>query len=339
MAVRRQSSYTSVVQPDFRESNSVIDEHLTPPYALVCERLQSQPCYRSLLLRESKSQVIQLQGERSVATSIKEPNNVVRHFTYELSEESTAKWRATSASSASRKSADEQFLGFSKGSILERLKSNDASLKSLDLEGVDIGEDRTGHLLRVLVNNTCLNELKLGGTPVTTALAPHISQMLVATALLQRLCLFRSKMGDEALAHLMQGLRVNRSLLFLNLGANDISSTGAAHLAHVLLVNTRLTSLKLHGNHIGDAGASALVDACCVNSTLTSLHCGYNNISSSAAIKFAQMSEHNSSLQHLHVGRVFGGDEESKVALARALLRWPMLGSSFTETVKPAKYR
>jgi len=151
--------------------------------------------------RESKSQVTQLQEERSVVTSIKEQNNVVRHFTYELSEESTAKWRATSASSISQKLVEEQFLAFSKGSTLERLKSNDASLKSLDLEGVAIGEDRTGHLLCGLVHNTCLNELKLGGTPVTTALAPHISQMLVANALLQRLCLFHSKMGDKALSY------------------------------------------------------------------------------------------------------------------------------------------
>jgi hypothetical protein len=99
--------------------------------------------------RESKSQVTQLQEERSVVTSIKEPNNVARHFTYELSEESTAKWRATSASSISQKLVEEQFLAFSTESFAGVLAQCPA-LAHLDLFANGIGDSGAERLAGVL---------------------------------------------------------------------------------------------------------------------------------------------------------------------------------------------
>jgi Ran GTPase-activating protein (RanGAP) involved in mRNA processing and transport len=97
-----------------------------------------------------------------------------------------------------------------------RLRANDASTTSVDLNYNLIGDNGVAFVAAMLVGNTVLT-LNLGGNNIT----------------------------DTGAACLNDALKVNSMLTELNLFDNHISSTGADRLADALKVNNVLTELSL----------------------------------------------------------------------------------------------
>jgi len=127
----------------------------------------------------------------------------------------------------------------------EALRANtSATLATLSLSYIGIGEPGAAAIGEALRSNTSLTTLELCGNDI----------------------------DDAGAASLGQALRTNATLATLKLYGNGIGDAGATALANALLTNATLKELILDWcNDVGDAGAAALADALRTNTTLTKL--------------------------------------------------------------------
>ena len=106
-----------------------------------------------------------------------------------------------------------------------RLKANDPSLTTLDLEKNSIGVKGAKAIAEALKDNTVLTTLDLNSNSI----------------------------GDDGAKAIAEALKVNTVLSTLYLRGNSIGNDGAKAIAEALKVNTVLTELDLDSNSIGDS--------------------------------------------------------------------------------------
>ena len=160
--------------------------------------------------------------------------------------------------------------------ILERLRSNDASITSLDLWLERIGDERAIVLADILSNNTNVTYLNLADNDIGEAGAIAIADALRVNTSLTILLLTENKIGKAGAQALAEALKVNPTLRALYLGKNQIGEAGAQALAEALRENTSLTELYLGSNQIRETGAQALAESLRENTTLRELCPGSN---------------------------------------------------------------
>ena len=180
--------------------------------------------------------------------------------------------------------------------ILKRLRANEISLISLNLNECSLTDADIQDLVNVLEKNTALTALWLENSQITDEGA----QLLAQNTTLKSLYLWNNEIGNLG----GQALAKNTTLTTLNLESNQIADEGAQALAK----NTTLESLYLWDNEIGRVGGQALAD----NKTLTALYLGNNQIGDEGAKALAR----NTNLITLNLARNQIGDEGAQ-ALAK----------------------
>ncbi|KAK1735826.1 leucine-rich repeat protein [Skeletonema marinoi] len=201
---------------------------------------------------------------------------------------------------------------------LPRLRSNDATLTTLDLGSDGIGNEGVVALAGALKENTTLTTLRLGFNGIGNEGAIALADVLKENTTLTTLRLEDNDIGKEGAIALAEALKENTTLTTLHLKNNKIGNEGAIALADVLKENTTLTTLNLGWNKIGNEGAIALADALKENTTLTRLELEDNEIGKEGAIALADALKENTTLTMLHLKNNYIG-KEGAIALAEAL--------------------
>jgi hypothetical protein len=143
---------------------------------------------------------------------------------------------------------------------VQRLRRNDASLRSLHLNNEDIDDDGAAALAQELQVNTSLQELHLNDNEIGDAGAVALALALQVNTSLQMLFLSDNCIGDSGATALAQALPVQKSLRGLYLTNNSIGDSGAAALAQALQVNKSLQELNLGNNEMSDEGGKLLLE-------------------------------------------------------------------------------
>lgn len=154
--------------------------------------------------------------------------------------------------------------------ILDKIRANDQSLKSLDLKGKGLTVEDIRLLVDALQSNSYLTELNLSVNELGDD-----SAALLATTRMHRLDLVNNSItavGAKALAN-------NTHISILNLANNEVLDEGAIALA----TNLHLRKLVLNSNGIGPKGAQALAK----NNNLTHLFLNDNSIKDEGVIALA----------------------------------------------------
>lgn len=121
--------------------------------------------------------------------------------------------------------------------IAGALKIN-TTLKFLDLEGNDIGEEGVKAIFEALKTNTTLTNLSLRNNSFSMI----------------------SIDSDSSVTAIAGALKTNTTLKFLDLEGNDISVEGLQAIAGALKFNTSITDIRLDYNNIGVEGQEALAE-------------------------------------------------------------------------------
>jgi hypothetical protein len=129
--------------------------------------------------------------------------------------------------------------------LLEQIKNNDPTLRTLDLNNKDLNDDDIQQLVNALANNTFLTALNVGNNNISDEGAKMLAMSTTLT-----------------------NLDVSISTNFFH--DTFIEDEGAKALA----ANTTIATLNLKGHWIGDEGAKALT----TNATLTNLDVSHNRI-------------------------------------------------------------
>ena len=103
--------------------------------------------------------------------------------------------------------------------LIQRIRENDPTLTSIDVQYYDIGPEGAQALADALQVNKTLTSINLGSNNI----------------------------GPEGARDLADALRVNKTLTSIDLGLNGIGFEGAQALADVLTRNTTLTFIDLSG--------------------------------------------------------------------------------------------
>jgi Ran GTPase-activating protein (RanGAP) involved in mRNA processing and transport len=146
--------------------------------------------------------------------------------------------------------------------IAPQLKQFTSVLKSLDLQGTQIGPDGVKHIARLLkAKDTVLTGLNLSSNQLTGDAFPFVR--------------------TDGVHALVDAISFNRVLRHLDLSHNELRSEGARSLAQLVEVNTTLRHLDLAGNAMAAwdcDGMIELVNALCSNEELTTLNLADNKM-------------------------------------------------------------
>ena len=186
--------------------------------------------------------------------------------------------------------------------ILEKLRVNDPSLTSLDLDSKEITDADIKKLAIVLPSNRALGALSLWKNWIGNAGAKDLSLALQENRTLTSLNLINNLIGDAGAEDLSLALQENHTLTSLYLTGNRIGDAGAEDLSLALKENHTLTRLDLESNPIGDAGAEDLSLALQENRTLTMLSLGNNKIGAAGAKALSLALQKNHPLTTLGLG-------------------------------------
>ena len=163
-----------------------------------------------------------------------------------------------------------------------------------------------GHGLHSLVGALCvvasLRALDLIGVEMTATSAKDIYNLLEYHPSLEELDLSQSGITDDMVISWESALMVNENLKILTLRGNGLTGLGVQHLSLVLLENTHLKDLDLSYNECDDTGAQSLGIALQVNTVLCRLDLSSNEqISFNGWAQFVAEAENNRSLRSLSV--------------------------------------
>jgi hypothetical protein len=183
--------------------------------------------------------------------------------------------------------------------ILERLRNNDAALRTASLAGLGVDDSGATSLASALVGNRHLKHLHLSQNQIGADGVQQLAALLPRNPLasLHLDCNRIGPHGAGALAHALA--QDSACLLHLSLDFTGISDAGATQLAQCLEHNRHLSSLSLVGNELADSGAFALAHALVANEALTHLQLDSNCIADAGATRMIQALERKTSLRVL----------------------------------------
>jgi len=182
--------------------------------------------------------------------------------------------------------------------LCDALRTN-ATLTTLHLLGVGVGEAGAAALGNALRTNKTLKELYIGADNISDGGAAALGEALRTNTTLTELNLGVNGIGATGAASLAQELRMNATLTALHLGGNRFGAAGAASFGEALQANATLTLLSLADNGIGDAGAAALGEALRTNTTLAVLFLANNGIGDAGATTLGNALRTNATLRLL----------------------------------------
>ena len=183
--------------------------------------------------------------------------------------------------------------------ILERLRNNDAALRTASLAGLGVDDSGATSLSSALEGNRHLKHLHLSQNQIGADGVQQLAALLPRNPLasLHLDCNRIGPHGAGALAHALA--QDSACLLHLSLDFTGISDAGATQLAQCLEHNRHLSSLSLVGNELADSGAFALAHALVANEALTHLQLDSNCIADAGATRMIQALERKTSLRVL----------------------------------------
>ena len=213
------------------------------------------------------------------------------------------------------------------------------TLKIINLERNNIGDDEASEIAKTLLVNQSLEELKIKRKHITERDSSTLAEGVQGNKPLKILNLGWNKIGDDGASEIAKTLLVNQSLeelnmeynfitergasalaeglhgsktlKILNLGWNNIGDDGASEIAKTLLVNQSLEELNIEHNRIGNRGTSALAKGLHKSKTLKILNLGGNNIGDDGAREIAKTLLVNQSLEELNIEHndiTYGGE-------------------------------
>ena len=214
-------------------------------------------------------------------------------------------------------------------SIADALMSN-MFVKSIDLEGNNIGHDGLSKLFRLLLDNCFISDLSLSENNIGSKGAAILANILKHTRSLSTVNLKGNRLGDNDSTLLSEGIVANDTVKSLTLSHNEFRSHAGHKLGHAIANNVTILSLDLSWNHLrmegaiafakslakncsiqvlnlrfngfADNGAAAMGEALAQNQTLKSLDLSHNRISDKGAIGLSRGLAKNEVLQCLDIG-------------------------------------
>jgi len=186
--------------------------------------------------------------------------------------------------------------------ILERIRTNDSTLHTLDLSFSDFSSGDAVALAEALETNTTLLTLDLSANHLGPEDAIALAKALKINTTLQALALDGNRnLGLEGAIALAEALNVNTTLQTLGFSNANIGPKGAIALAEALKTNATLQTLALDSNHFGSEGATALAKALEINAALQVLNLNHNDFGSEGAAALAKALKTNAALQALNI--------------------------------------
>ena len=214
-------------------------------------------------------------------------------------------------------------------SIAEALMAN-TFVKSLDLEGNDIGHIGASQIFRLLLENCFISHLSLSENNIGSKGAAILSNILQYSRSLTTINLKGNKLRDNDSSLLSEGIAANDTLKTLVLSHNEFRSNAGQKLGNAIMRNSTIVDLDLSWNHLrmegaiafakalaknssievlnlrfngfADNGAEAVGEALARNDTLKSLDLSHNRISDKGAIGLSNGLVKNKALQSLNIG-------------------------------------
>jgi Ran GTPase-activating protein (RanGAP) involved in mRNA processing and transport len=195
--------------------------------------------------------------------------------------------------------------------IINRIQTNDSTLRSLDLAAKFLNSSQIDSLAHALKYNTVLTSLDLRCNNIDPIRCRVLAQALQVNTGLKSLILKNNNIGSLGCQFLAQALKVNSTMTSLDLQGNHIDSYSFDFLATDMGIHrsSRLTHLNLRYNHayasgifhsqgltsitslffhlkslnlrdndIGDHSCTCIAHALRINPNLQSLNLRYNRI-------------------------------------------------------------
>lgn len=150
------------------------------------------------------------------------------------------------------------------------------SLKSINLRGNDLSEERAVQELCNAINHSQIEILNLEMTNIQSLSARHIGSLLAQTRTLASLDLSCNHLLAHGVRFIADGMRSNLSLVHLRMAGCFIGLTGLTYLTSSLVDNDTLRSLDLSRIHssedsFGEEGGKAIADLLTLNRGITNL--------------------------------------------------------------------
>lgn len=204
-------------------------------------------------------------------------------------------------------------------SITEALIGN-TFVKSLDLEGNDIGHAGASQIFRLLLENCFITELSLSENNIGSKGAPIIANIFQHTRSLLNVNLKGNKLKDNDSSLLSEGIAANKSLKSLNLSHNEFRSHAGHKFGNAIATNVTLLQLDLSWNHLRMDGAIAFGKALAKNTSLEILNLRFNGFADNGAEAMGEALAHNDTLKSLDLSHNRISDKGA-IALSKGLAR------------------
>ena len=204
-------------------------------------------------------------------------------------------------------------------SIADALMSN-MFVKTVDLEGNNIGHDGLSKLFKMLLENCFISELSLSENNIGSKGAAVLANILRHTRSLASVNLKGNRLSDNDSALLSEGIATNDTIKTLNLSHNEFRSQAGHKLGSAIVNNATIVSLDLSWNHLRMEGAIAFARSLAKNRSIQVLNLRYNGFADNGAAAMGEALAHNHCLKSLDLSHNRISDKGA-VALSRGLAK------------------
>ena len=204
-------------------------------------------------------------------------------------------------------------------SIADALMSN-TFVKSIDLEGNNIGHDGLSKLFRLLLENCFISELSLSENNIGPKGASILANILRHTRSLATVNLKGNRLSDNDSTLLAEGIAANDTVKTLTLSHNEFRSHAGHKLGNAIASNVTLLSLDLSWNHLRMEGAIAFAKSLAKNYSIQVLNLRYNGFADNGAAAMGEALAQNQSLKTLDLSHNRISDKGA-VALSKGLAK------------------
>ena len=204
-------------------------------------------------------------------------------------------------------------------SIADALMSN-TYVKTIDLEGNNIGHVGVSQMFRLLLENCFITEISLSENNIGSKGAAILANILQHTRSLAIVNLKGNKLSDNDSAFLSEGIAANDTVKTLNLSHNEFRSHAGYKLGNAIAHNATLLDLDLSWNHLRMDGAIAFAKSLAKNCSIKVLNLRFNGFADNGAEAMGEAMAHNNTLESLDLSHNRISDKGA-MALSRGLAK------------------
>ena len=204
-------------------------------------------------------------------------------------------------------------------SIADALMSN-TFVKTVDLEGNNIGHDGLSRLFKMLLDNCFISELSLSENNIGSKGAAVLANIFRHTRSLNTVNLKGNRLSDNDSALLSEGIAANDTIKTLTLSHNEFRSHAGYKLGNAIAHNVTILSLDLSWNHLRMEGAIAFARSLAKNHSIQVLNLRFNGFADNGAAAMGEALAQNQSLKSLDLSHNRISDRGA-VALSRGLAK------------------